>query len=128
MQALGLQGVAAGDQPIYQLPFDPALIGNPYLPALHGGVVAGFAESAAMLHLLQRLQGSRLPKSIDFSVDYLRAARPEPCWAACEVVRIGARVALVQVRVWQRRTEQPVVVARGHFLLTAAQADAAAAA
>lgn len=126
IQGLGIREVADPDAPLYHLPFAPPLIGNPYLPALHGGVVAGFAESAALLHLWRTLKGTRLPMSIDFSVDYVRAARPEDCWASCEAVRVGARVALVQVRVWQRRTEQPVVVARGHFLLTAAEAEAAA--
>jgi len=62
-----------------------------HLPALHGGVVAGFAETAATLHLIRTLQGTKFPKSIDFSIDYLRAGRPEETFAACEVVRVGAR-------------------------------------
>ena len=35
-----------------------------------------------------------------------------------EVVRVGSRVALVQVRCWQKSPEQPIAVTRGHFLLT----------
>jgi len=106
-------------QPVFRLPFDPKLIGNPFLPALHGGVVAGFAETAAILHLYQTLGGSKLPKSIDFSMDYLRVGRPEETFAACEVVRVGARVALVTVRIWQRSPDYPIGVARAHFLLAA---------
>ena len=113
----------AADTPLFRLPFQPRLIGNPKLPALHGGVVAGFAETAATLHLMRSLRGSKQPKSIDFSVDYLRSGRPEESFAACEVVRVGSRVALVQVRCWQQSPELPIAVARGHFLLTAA-ADA----
>ncbi len=84
------------------MPYQEKLIGNPRLPAIHGGVIAGFAESAAMLHLIQTLRGNKLPKSIDFSIDYLRAGRPEETFASCEVVRLGSRVAMVQVRCWQR--------------------------
>ena len=107
--------------PLYRLPFDPKLIGNPHLPALHGGVVAGFAETAAMLHLVHALQGAKLPKGVDFSIDYLRAGRPVETFAQCELVRVGARVALVQVRCWQSAPDHPIVVARGHFVRAAAE-------
>jgi uncharacterized protein (TIGR00369 family) len=116
---LGLRLTADATQPIFRMPFDPKLVGNPYLPALHGGVVAGFAETAAILHLSQSLHGARLPKAIDFSLDYLRAGRPEETFAACEVVRLGGRVALVTVRVWQRTPDTPIAVARVHVLLAA---------
>ena len=46
-----------------------------------------------------------------------RSGRPEECFAQCDVVRLGGRVALVTVRVWQRSPELPIAVARGHFLL-----------
>ena len=114
---------SGGDAPLFCLPFQDTLIGNPYLPALHGGVVAGFAETAATLQLVRSVAGAKLPKCIDFSIDYLRAGRAEATYAACEVVRLGGRVALVQVRCWQSKgPAQPIAVARGHFLLTPAGA------
>ncbi|WP_255358208.1 PaaI family thioesterase [Pseudorhodoferax sp. Leaf274] len=88
---------------------------------MHGGVVAGFAESAATLHLIEAIGGAKFPKCIDFSIDYLRSGRPEDTYASCEIVRLGARVALVQVRCWQGKgPDQPITVARGNFLLTEA--------
>ena len=64
------------------LPFRPGLVGNTSIPALHGGVTAAFMENAAILHLLVTLDQARLPKSIDFSIDYLlprsRARTPTP--------------------------------------------------
>ena len=120
VEYLGIRLAAGGDAPLFCLPFHERLIGNPYLPALHGGVVAGFAETAATLQVIRTLGGARFPKCIDFSIDYLRAGRSEATYAACEVVRLGARVALVQVRCWQGKgPAQPIAVARGHFLLTA---------
>lgn len=117
---LGLHTATGADgQALLLMPHQDKLIGNPFLPALHGGVLAGLAESAAMLHLLHHTQGQRLPKGIDFAIDYLRTAGPEDCYAACELLRMGTRVALVQVRVWQphKGPAQPVAVARGHYLL-----------
>jgi uncharacterized protein (TIGR00369 family) len=121
VEYLGIRA-ASGAEPLFRLPYQDKLIGNPHLPALHGGVIAGFSETAATLHLIRTLRGAKFPKSIDFSIDYLRSGRPVESFAACEVVRVGSRVALVQVRCWQqgKGPELPIAVARGHFLLTAA--------
>lgn len=125
VEYLGIRVAPDDLQPLYRLPYQDKLIGNPYLPALHGGVIAGFAETAAMLHLIGTLRGEKLPKGIDFSIDYLRAGRPEETFASCELVRVGSRVALVQVRCWQKNPATPITVARGHFLLTATEPAAA---
>lgn len=119
VEDLGIRVSQDADAPLYRLPYQDSLIGNPRLPALHGGVVAGFAETAAMLHLAQSLQGAKLPKGVDFAVDYLRAGRPVETFAQCELVRVGARVALVQVRCWQSGPDNPIINARGHFVLAA---------
>ena len=118
MPGLGIRVAPSADRPLFRMPYQEKLIGNPTLPALHGGVIAGFAETAATLHLIQTLQGAKFPKSIDFSMDYLRSGRPEETFAQCEVVRVGSRVALVHVRCWQRSPDYPIAVARAQFLLT----------
>ena len=99
------------------LPFRDDLIGNARLPALHGGVIGGFAETSAILWLLCHEQQQRIPNPIDFSVDYLRSARARDSYADCEVLRQGRRVAQVQVRCWQANRQVPIAVARAHFLL-----------
>jgi uncharacterized protein (TIGR00369 family) len=99
------------------LPFRPGLVGNPVLQAVHGGVIAGFLESAALMHLLLLLDEQRIPKSIDFSIDYLRSTHPEDSYACCAVERLGRRVAQVQIRCWQGDAAKPVALARAHFLL-----------
>ncbi len=113
---------------VFRMPFRPELIGNPMLPALHGGVVAGFAETAALLHLIfsnapdadphamQAHEGSA-PRGVDFAIDYLRSAKPIDTFARCTTVRQGSRVALVQVTVWQDDASKPIVSARSHCLL-----------
>ncbi|MDI1258072.1 PaaI family thioesterase [Aquabacterium sp.] len=107
------------DAPLFRLPFKPDLIGNPVLPALHGGVLAGFAETAMVLHLVSTmgLSDGTPPRGVDFSIDYLRSARPVDTFAQATTIRQGSRVALVQVTVWQDDQHKPVATARGHFLL-----------
>lgn len=121
---LALERCAPPDDPaagVFRMPFKPELIGNPVLPALHGGVVAGFAETAALLHLIYTsdLPPEDAPRGVDFSLDYLRPARPVDTWARCTTVRQGARVALVHVQVWQDDPSRPIVTARSHCLLPA---------
>ena len=101
------------------LPYRDSFIGNVMLPALHGGVTAAFMEHAALLHLLATLEQERIPKSIDFAIDYLLPGRAQDSYCDCEVSRAGVRVAQVQVRCWQRAPDKPIAIARGHFLLAA---------
>jgi ribosomal protein L33 len=48
---LGIVFDRRGDELTALLPYDDSLIGNPLLPALHGGVTAAFLESAALVEL-----------------------------------------------------------------------------
>jgi uncharacterized protein (TIGR00369 family) len=111
-------GLHAGPEPgTLHLPFAPKLVGSPVLPALHGGVVAAFMELTAQLAVLLVLDEPRMPKVVDFSIDYLRSARTVDSFASAHVERLGSRVAQVQVRCWQAEIEKPVAIARAHFLL-----------
>ena len=117
---IGMQAQMDGAAPLFQLPYQELLVGNPAIPALHGGSIAGFMENAGLLHVLWAHQEQRIPKSIDFSIDYLRSARTRDSWARCQLVRQGRRVALAQISCWQDDEQRPVAVARAHFLLQTA--------
>ncbi|MHA7833223.1 MAG: PaaI family thioesterase [Algiphilus sp.] len=108
---------ARADGPVFVLPFRQDLVGNPRLPAIHGGAVAALMEAAALVVTLVDEAQSRLPKPIDFSLDYLRSARAEPLYAACEVLRQGRRVVAVRVDAWQEDREHLTASGRAHLLL-----------
>lgn len=113
-------GVSAGtrkDRLISRLPFAQRNIGNPLLPALHGGVVGGFLELAAAFELLWSLDGVAIPKTINITVDYLRPAGPRDCFACGTVTKLGRRVANVRVEAWQDDREKPIAHGHVHFLL-----------
>lgn len=123
---IGIEVQEIGDELLFRLPENPHNIGNPMLPALHGGVIGGFMEMAASLQLLLRAEPLSMPKMIDFSLDYLRAGRHRDTWAECKVWRQGARVANVAITAWQSSRDNPIATARAHFLLkapTMAQSD-----
>lgn len=100
---------------VFTLPFDRSLIGNPILPALHGGAVAGFMENAAITHLMWTMTSRALPKNINFTIDYVASAKPQDTFASCQVVKQGKRIANVQIEAWQDDKNKPIAIARSHF-------------
>ena len=115
---IGLEFQRFGSDVIFSLPDNKDNIGNPILPAVHGGVIGGFMEMSAALHLMMFLDTPAMPKIVDFSLDYLRAARGgRDTFAECQVIRQGSRVANVIINAWQTRREDAVATARAHFLL-----------
>ncbi len=118
---LGVQMEENAEGLLFTLPFQEKNIGNVALPAIHGGVIGGFMENAALLHLIWCLESDTLPKVIDFSLDYIRPGRPQTLFAACRVTKQGKRIANVQIESWQADRNKPVAVARSHFKVTTAQ-------
>ena len=117
-QLIGLDFQRFGNDVIFKLPDNTDNIGNPILPAVHGGVVGGFMELSAALHLVMMLDTPAMPKIVDFSLDYLRAVRGgRDTYAECQVIRQGSRVANVIINAWQTKREEAVATARAHFLL-----------
>lgn len=114
---IGLECQQFGDDLIFCLPPKPENLGNPILPAIHGGVIGGFMEVSAAIYLMMSQENFRIPRIIDFSLDYLRAGLDRETYAECQLTRQGNRVANVQVTAWQKSRAQPIATARAHFLL-----------
>ena len=130
IQFLGVDFTRRGDEVTGRLAYAPELIGNPILPALHGGATGAFLEITAITSLawiaaLERMgdgadwDGSFAPqpKTVDISIDYLRSGKPQDAYARAVILRRGRRVANVRVEAWQDERTKPFVTAHGHFLL-----------
>lgn len=116
-QLLGLDYYALGDEIIYTLGKNDDNLGNPMLPALHGGVIGGFMETAAALHIMLSAKTTRIPKVVDFSLDYLRPGQHRDTFAKCSFVRQGRKIANVSISAWQTSENTPIATARAHFLM-----------
>ena len=114
---LGLTAALDGDELITTMKFSEHLIGNPALPALHGGTLGALLESAAIFELLWRAETAVLPKTITFTVDYLRSAAPVDTHARGVVTRQGRRITNVRMEAWQADRSAPVVSAHAVFLV-----------
>lgn len=134
-QFIGVAFDRMGDELTARLPFQQDLIGNPFLPALHGGVIGAMLELTALTQLgwdsvwtileaggpeAARVTAGKfpaIPKTIDISVDYLRSGRPRDTFARARVHKAGRRVANVHVEAWQDSRDRPVAALRGNFLM-----------
>jgi acyl-coenzyme A thioesterase PaaI-like protein len=132
---LGITVERRGDELTAILPFSETLIGNPALPALHGGATAAFLEMTAIFELSwqalwDEMESGRLdpsalaagpppalPKTIDFTVDYLRSGLPRDAYARARVNRSGRRYASVHVEAWQDNRARLFAQGTGHFLM-----------
>ena len=114
---IGLQCDRFGDDLIFRLPVKEENLGNPILPAIHGGVIGGFMEMSAAIYLMMSQDTLRMPRIVDFSLDYLRAGLNRETYAECHLTRQGNRVANVMITAWQKSRSQPIATARAHFLL-----------
>ena len=131
---MGIRFERRGDELTGILPYDGKLIGNPMLPALHGGATAAFLETCAIVELgwqmlWEEVEGGApggpaegeahpvMPKTIDFTVDYLRSGLPRDAYARARVNRSGRRYASVHVEAWQDNRARLFAQATGHFLM-----------
>lgn len=112
---IGIECSRDGDDLLFRLPARAENIGNPLLPAIHGGVIAGFMELSAALYLLIFSESATIPKIIDFSIDYLRAGLYRDTYARCQLWRQGRRVTNVAITAWQADAHEPIATARAHF-------------
>jgi len=135
IQFLGIQFDRRGDELTATMPYADRLIGNPRLPAIHGGATAAFLEVSAIIELswsilwedietgridaatIDRAHLPRLPKTIDLTVDYLRSGLPRDAYARARVNRSGRRYASVHVEAWQDNRLRLFAQATGHFLM-----------
>lgn len=137
-KTLGIKVDYLGNEITSHLPFKKDFIGNPAIPALHGGVIGAFLEITAIIQLswsiflekrdekidfnesnlgAENLIVQGIPKTIDLTIDYLNSGRPVESFARAKVNKIGRRYSSVSVKTWQDEPKKPFALASGHFLV-----------
>jgi uncharacterized protein (TIGR00369 family) len=93
------------------LPFRPELVGNPFKPALHGGVLSAFADAVGGCSVFTMIEPGWSCSTIDLRIDYLRPGRLEELNAESTILRVGARVAVASITIYQSEKASPIAVA-----------------
>ena len=108
---------------VLRIPFREELIGDPFRPAIHGGVISTLCDTAgggACFALLK--DASDRVSTIDLRVDYLRPGPPQDLVCEARVVRMGNRVAQTTMSVFPSRLPErngdktdPIATAHGVY-------------
>ncbi len=98
------------------LPFQDHIVGNPLLPAIHGGVIGAFLEMTAVAELVWQAKPQEMPKPIDINIEYLRSGKPVDTYGRAIITKHGRRVANVQAEAWQDDRSRPIARLHCHFL------------
>jgi uncharacterized protein (TIGR00369 family) len=114
---LGLAARIVDGRVVLEMPFDAKLVGNPGIPAIHGGVIGSLLETAALVQAVWDTKAASFPKPVDITIDYLRTGRAVTSYASARLARQGRRVVNVHAQMWQEDETRPVAALRGHFLL-----------
>jgi uncharacterized protein (TIGR00369 family) len=103
-----------------EIPFRPELVGDPVRPALHGGVLSALADAAGGGAMWVGIEDPRARVStIDLRIDYLRPARLEPVVADAHIVRLGKRVGVADVRLYNTPApEVTIATGKGVYNIT----------
>jgi uncharacterized protein (TIGR00369 family) len=108
-----------------EVPFRPELVGDPIRPALHGGVLSALADAAGGGAVWLGIEDTRARVStIDLRIDYLRPARLETIVAEASVVRIGNRVGVADMRLYNAPSpEMTVATGKGVYNITVRKSE-----
>ena len=114
---LGFSVQRDGTDLIGRMDFSETRVGNARIRAVHGGAIGALLEFTAICKLLSLAETTRVPKTVNITVEYLRSAQAADTFARATVTRQGRRVANVRVLAYQDDPTRPVAAANAHFLL-----------
>ena len=103
-----------------EIPFRPEFVGDPMRPALHGGIISTLADTAGGAAVWSALDDTRARVStIDLRIDYLRPGKLEALLADATIVRLGKRLAVVDIALFQHSAPTEIVATgKGVFNIT----------
>ncbi len=98
------------------IPARPEMTGDPFRPALHGGVLSSLADTVGGLAVFTLVGRTRVASTVDLRVDYLRPGRVDAnLFARAKVIRVGNRVAATHTVVFQDNIDEPVATANAVY-------------
>ena len=100
-------GIRIGEDGALIMPFSPKIVGNPILPAIHGGIIGALLETTAIAGVTRDLGVSALPKPIGLTINYLRSGRALDSYANVSIVKQGRRVVALKPKLGRTTPPSP---------------------
>ncbi|MFH2010237.1 MAG: hotdog fold thioesterase [bacterium] len=99
-----------------ELPARDEFIGNPMLPALHGGVISSLLDTAGGGAVWSQVGNGEAVSTVDLRVDFLRPGRQLPLVGQGKVVRLGNKVGVTELRAFHPGAQdKPVAAGMGVY-------------
>jgi acyl-coenzyme A thioesterase PaaI-like protein len=98
------------------LPFAEHLIGNPLVPALHGGVIAALLHFTAAAQVMLEMRTERIPQVFTCTIEYLASPELRDSEATAIIVSQSRRFANVRVTATQPHSGKIIAAATMQFL------------
>ncbi|MFH1810408.1 MAG: hotdog fold thioesterase [Pseudomonadota bacterium] len=84
---------------IMELPFQEDLVGDPFRPALHGGVISTLVDTCGGAAVWSACEPEDRVSTVDLRVDFLRPGPLETLRCEATVQRMGNRVGVTDMKV-----------------------------
>jgi uncharacterized protein (TIGR00369 family) len=98
------------------IPTRPELTGDPFRPALHGGVLSSLADTVGGLAVFTKVGRTHIASTVDLRIDYLRPGQVDlNIYARAKVLRVGNRVAATHTVVYQEDIDRPIATANAVY-------------
>ena len=109
-----------------ELPWREEFIGDPFRPAMHGGVISTLADTAGgmVVWAAARDRGARV-STIDLRIDYLRPGQAQDLATDAAVLRVGNRVGVADMRVYHpSHPDLTIATAKGVYAINPSKVTA----
>jgi acyl-coenzyme A thioesterase PaaI-like protein len=116
VQMLGIDVTCENAELRGHLPFAEHLIGNPLVPALHGGVVAALLHFTAAAQLMLEMQSEKIPQIFTCTIEYLASPDLQDSTATATIISQTRRFANVRVTACQPHSGKAIATATMQFL------------
>lgn len=121
--ALGIKIVSvSAAEAVYELPYDPKLVGNPDTGTIHGGAITALLDGCSGASVFAALAQWVPIATLDLRIDYLKPAEPhQPVFARATCYKLTRNVAFTRAVAYHAYANQPddvVAHAVGTFMLS----------
>ena len=119
-RALGMNIREMGhNEAIFELPYDPKLVGNPDLGTLHGGAITALLDGCSGAAVFAALTELVPIATLDLRIDYLRPAEPHRAvLAKATCYKMTRNVAFTRAVAYHDSPDDPIAHSVGTFMVS----------
>lgn len=94
---------------VFELPFKKDFIGDPFRPALHGGVISSLIDTCGGAAVFSEVEPLDRVSTVDLRVDYLLPGDLTDLICIAKVIRIGNHVGVSEMIVFPKNKPEKIM-------------------